>query len=181
MKRGDKTCAKRDEAKLAGQARYFTGNPCSRGHVSDRYTAGGACVDCTRDHNAQLHRERTDERKEYMRARGKIARTSKDLWAAELLRSARKRARDRGIEFDIKPTDLALPEFCPVFGVRLVYDAYEPRANRPSLDRTDNRKGYVADNVRVISYRANQIKNDANADELRQVLHYVESMAETGR
>lgn len=49
----------------------------------------------------------------------------------------------------------------------------EPKSHRPSLDRTDNRKGYVRGNVRVISFRANQIKNDASADELRALAEYV--------
>jgi len=27
--------------------RYFTGNPCKRGHISERYTISGMCCDCS--------------------------------------------------------------------------------------------------------------------------------------
>lgn len=33
------------EAKAQGLKRYFTGKPCDKGHISERYTAG-ACVKC---------------------------------------------------------------------------------------------------------------------------------------
>lgn len=46
--------------------------------------------------------------------------------------------------------------------------------NSPSLDRMIPALGYVASNVRVISYRANAIKRDATLDELRALVAYVE-------
>ena len=36
----------RDEARTQGLTRYFTGKPCRRGHVGERYANGGACVVC---------------------------------------------------------------------------------------------------------------------------------------
>jgi hypothetical protein len=30
--------------------RYFTGKPCKHGHISERYTASGACVECSLIH-----------------------------------------------------------------------------------------------------------------------------------
>jgi hypothetical protein len=111
-----------------------------------------------------------------MRERGRATRLSRDTWAAEVLRAARTRAAKMGVDFDITTDDVELPDVCPVLGVALVYDALEPRAQRPSLDRTDNSKGYVAGNVRVISFRANQIKNDATSVELAMVLAYVRDM-----
>jgi hypothetical protein len=51
----------RREAKAAGLKKYFTGKPCSRGHVLPRYTSGG-CEECERVRNReyQKHRRRTD-------------------------------------------------------------------------------------------------------------------------
>lgn len=34
------------EAKLVGAKRYFTGEPCRRGHIVERYTCSGNCVEC---------------------------------------------------------------------------------------------------------------------------------------
>ncbi len=36
----------RSEAKQKGLSRYFTGKPCPRGHVCERWTDNGNCVDC---------------------------------------------------------------------------------------------------------------------------------------
>lgn len=36
----------RSDATGAGAERYFTGSVCSRGHMSDRYTSTGNCVEC---------------------------------------------------------------------------------------------------------------------------------------
>jgi 5-methylcytosine-specific restriction endonuclease McrA len=38
----------RSEAKAAGLRRYFTGQPCLRGHVVERITLDGQCVQCKR-------------------------------------------------------------------------------------------------------------------------------------
>ena len=42
-------------------------------------------------------------------------------------------------------------------------------------DRVVPALGYVPSNIRVISFRANRIKSDASAAELRAVLEYVEA------
>lgn len=35
---------------------YFTGKPCKRGHISERYKASKGCVECTKDHRAEQHK-----------------------------------------------------------------------------------------------------------------------------
>jgi len=37
-----------EEAYAAGRIRYFTGEPCSAGHVDERYVRGGHCITCHR-------------------------------------------------------------------------------------------------------------------------------------
>ena len=39
--------ALRDKAANTGQVRYHTGVPCKRGHMADRWTSSGACIECT--------------------------------------------------------------------------------------------------------------------------------------
>lgn len=39
----------RAEAKALGLKRYFTGEPCKNGHVAEKDTSGGGCVECRRE------------------------------------------------------------------------------------------------------------------------------------
>lgn len=39
----------REQAKSAGMTRYFTGEPCKHGHITERRTLNGHCLQCDRD------------------------------------------------------------------------------------------------------------------------------------
>lgn len=107
-----------------------------------------------------------------------VDRDPKGTWLRKIFGRAKARAKKRGLPYDEKCPDLKLPDVCPVLGIALVYpNALKNKRspNSPSLDRLDNPIGYVATNLRVISFRANALKNDATAAELRAVLRYVES------
>ncbi len=39
---------RQSEALAAGERRYVSGKPCRRGHYGERYTNGGACIECIR-------------------------------------------------------------------------------------------------------------------------------------
>ncbi len=81
-----------------------------------------------------------------------------------------------GKEFTINFGELDWPEYCPVLGIKLDYFAEgKPNDNSPSFDRVDNNKGYVKDNVQIISYKANRIKNDVLINELKLILEYMEN------
>lgn len=41
------------EAKALGRKTYFTGVPCKRGHIAERYTATRTCVTCSTNHRAE--------------------------------------------------------------------------------------------------------------------------------
>lgn len=92
---------------------------------------------------------------------------------------ARTRALKMGKEFTISEADVKVPEFCPVLGLKLRMELGHRMAKDTSLslDRIDNSRGYVPGNVRVISMRANTIKSDATAAELRAVADYVDREA----
>ena len=92
-----------------------------------------------------------------------------------LLRGARRRAKRKGIPFEITAADIERPEFCPVLGLRLVYGAsgksrrlYENGA-AASLDRIKNERGYVKNNVLIVSLRANLLKGQASIAELQKI------------
>ena len=38
----------REQAIAPGWKRYYTGRPCRKGHLSERYVNGGACIQCIR-------------------------------------------------------------------------------------------------------------------------------------
>lgn len=58
----------RKEAKALGLKRYFTGKPCCRGHVAERYTTGN-CLDCMKEDSVGRRCPRTDKMREKDRAR----------------------------------------------------------------------------------------------------------------
>jgi|SRR5579859_5946110 len=92
-----------------------------------------------------------------------------------MLRGAKYRAKVQGLPFSVTEQDIRMPKRCPVLGIRLVFGKGRCQAQSPSLDRIIPAKGYVRGNVRVISHRANTIKNDATLRELRAVLRYMEA------
>jgi hypothetical protein len=49
----------RASAALAGSVRFFTGIPCKRGHLADRFTSNGGCADCI---NVQVSKRGTNVR-----------------------------------------------------------------------------------------------------------------------
>lgn len=92
------------------------------------------------------------------------------------LRALRNKALAKGIPFSITAADLLpLPTHCPALGTPLVYELGRGRGawdDAPSVDRIIPALGYVPGNVVVVSQRANRIKNDATAEELRAIADF---------
>jgi len=88
-----------------------------------------------------------------------------------ILSRIKHRAAKSGIPFNLTKEDIQIPTHCPILGLELNWNqgkGYHP--NSPSVDRIRPKLGYVKGNVRVISARANLLKNDATAEELTKVL-----------
>lgn len=85
-----------------------------------------------------------------------------------LLGSIQSRCKKGDIPFDLSLGDIVIPEYCPILGIPLFRNIGKPGAtkNSPSVDRIDPKKGYTKDNIQVISYKANTMKNDATAEQL---------------
>lgn len=88
-----------------------------------------------------------------------------------MLRAARARAKDKGLPFNISINDFSIPETCPALGVEITLGGGD---TAPSLDRIVPALGYVKGNVVVLSHRANRIKNNASAHELRRIAEFLE-------
>jgi hypothetical protein len=81
---------------------------------------------------------------------------------------AKARAKKENFAFTITEEYLAalIPKFCPVLGIKLDGSIVD---SRPSIDKIIPELGYVPGNVAVISFRANSIKRNATAFELKAV------------
>lgn len=93
--------------------------------------------------------------------------------------NAKSRAKQRGICFTVKFEDIYWPEKCPVFKCGFNYSGGGRGYSHwlPSFDRIDPKQGYVPGNVQIISARANRLKCDANIEELKRLVEYLEVFA----
>jgi hypothetical protein len=100
-----------------------------------------------------------------------IKNNNKQNLAHYMFKNTKSRALKFGIEFNITEEDIIIENTCPVLGISIEYVGNgKPTHNSPSIDRIDNNKGYVKGNVRVISWRANNLKRDATVEELEKIL-----------
>jgi hypothetical protein len=85
-----------------------------------------------------------------------------------LLKSAKQRSVKYNHEFNIDLTDIIIPEYCPLLGIKIEprEGGHGPKDSSPSLDRIDNTKGYIKGNVWVISWLANKMKATATNEQL---------------
>jgi hypothetical protein len=99
-------------------------------------------------------------------------------WEQKIVGECRRRAKKKGVPFDMKESDLhdprtgKLPEFCPIFKqIRIDYNAGPDRRCWPSVDRIVPELGYVSGNVWVISFGANTWKsNGSNSEERARII-----------
>jgi len=90
----------------------------------------------------------------------------------------KSRSRRKGLPFDLTPEHVLslIPAdgLCPAIGIPIVFGKKLNRSS-PSIDRVIPALGYVIGNVRVISHRANSMKQDCTkSDELRRVADYMD-------
>lgn len=94
--------------------------------------------------------------------------------AYTMLIAARYRAKKTGVTCTIVEADIFIPSICPVLGIPLApatTGKWSPGS--PSLDRIIPEIGYVKGNVRVISWRANNLKRDGTAEEFERIAAYI--------
>jgi hypothetical protein len=155
----------REEAQQQGLYRYFNGKPCRKGHIGQKYVSNLSCVECKNIKTKSLeHRKISKENYEELGTK-----FIKAMWWR-----AKKRAEKSGIEFDIELGDIDIPKVCPVFGFQFEVGVGKgPTDKSPSLDRIDNAKGYVKNNVQVISFKANRMKSDCTVYDVEKLLCYM--------
>lgn len=96
----------------------------------------------------------------------------------EKLRMTRGNCKRSGIEFNIKLNDMINPDWLyvdPVFG-----NKWESKGDySPSIDRIDPNKGYIPENVQIISWRANRLKFNALPSEIHQLSNFLKKTNQT--
>lgn len=91
-----------------------------------------------------------------------------------LLQLAKQRAKRDGADFSVTLADIEITTHCPMLGLAFAWDNSIRQDNSPSIDRIENHLGYVPGNVWLVSNRANSIKRDATAEELRMMVSALE-------
>lgn len=104
------------------------------------------------------------------RERLKSENPSRAIWS-----EVRRRARRKGIPFDIEVEDVIVPTTCPILGIPLTFGEGQACDNSPSIDRLDPTRGYVKGNCFVISNKANRMKQDNTLADFRKIVAYIES------
>lgn len=97
--------------------------------------------------------------------------------ALALLQNANQRAKKKNLLCNITINDIIIPEICPVLCIPLVLGTGRFHDNSPTLDRINPGLGYIPGNVRVISWRANMLKNNATIEELKKILDDAERLS----
>lgn len=142
------------------------------------------CKECRRleyKENKNVREQALNRAKEYYQNKKEEVLTKKRKFYREnvkkkMLSSAKTRAKKKNVPFDLTEEDIFVPEFCPVLGIPLKVSDKCSTSNSPSLDRIIPEKGYVKNNIVVISHKANTIKNDATIDELKKIVNFYEKL-----
>lgn len=117
-------------------------------------------LDYHKNNYAKIKEQRKDYTKEYLQDKGNRS--------FVMYSNAKSRALKFNLDFNIEPSDVVIPEICPLLELPITLEVGNGRLkNGPSLDRIDNSKGYIKGNVQVICNLANTMKNSATAEELR--------------
>ena len=161
----------RKKAKEAGLSTYFTGRPCKRGHLSERFTSTWICVDCSRMNLYQSDRDR------YRNMENTL------LYQ---FRQRKNYALKKGVPFTIAYEELYQPEVCPVLGIKLNYGwggnlGHLRDPAKATIDKVIPALGYILGNVFIISWRANKLKSDMTMDELEKILNYMKKGINNGK
>ena len=96
-----------------------------------------------------------------------------------LFHLAKRRALKKGLLFTITMQDVKTKfpkdNICPVTKKPFLF-GMDNRDSNPSIDRIDNTKGYTYDNIAVVSYIANRIKNNlTNFDIFKNIVNFYEN------
>ena len=139
------------------------------------------CNSCRRfGEREKLKLKMQQRRQDYPAYMNEIARKShlkarKERPSSFLLYCVKSRSQKKGLPFNLTMDDIVIPEVCPILGIPLQFTTTgQATDNSPSIDRVIPGLGYVKGNVRIISKRANTIKNFGTIEEHQKVIEYMQ-------
>lgn len=101
----------------------------------------------------------------------------------KVLSQLRWRARQRSVPCTLTVQDvkhlLEKTVVCPVLGLELKHAPLKRTDASPSIDRVKPDGGYTLENVAVISWRANKLKNNASLAELQAIVAWMKTQEQT--
>tara|TARA_R110002096_G_C14136356_1_gene682416 strand:+ start:35 stop:562 length:528 start_codon:yes stop_codon:yes gene_type:complete len=140
------------------------------------------CTQCITEkrklsYHKDIEKTKAKQKASYLKHRSKRLVSHRDYYIKNkdkaLWLSARNRARQKGLPFDIAVEDINIPENCPILGIKIARDNSVMKDDSPTLDRLYPELGYVKGNVNVISNKANRMKNDATVEEVSLLLEWL--------
>lgn len=93
-----------------------------------------------------------------------------------LYNSAKRRAKEKGLDFNIDKNDIKVFKNCPLLRIKLIRGKEIFHDGSPTIDRINNKKGYVKGNVHVISHKANRMKNNSTLGQLKTLVKNLEKL-----
>lgn len=152
----------RKEAIAAGVPVFRTGKPCRRGHLSERQTASGTCVECLRlwriskrgGEASKAYYEANKDAFKVNARRYQLTQKTERPWAGPI-RTSRLRARERNLEHTLTSGwgKRTFNGVCAISGLPFRVDesgSPGPKPFSPTIDRIDPTKGYTPENSRFV-------------------------------
>lgn len=137
---------------------------------------GKLCIDCGKTRPLEEFYRRSEGSIDGHRSKCKQCYNSGRYPVQRLLTAIKSRAKKSGILFSLTPSNIKIPDRCPVLNMPLRWGWQHGgrgyRDDSPSIDRLDPELGYVPGNVVVVSHRANRLRSDAAVWELEAILEF---------
>ncbi len=160
--------AKKIENGIQECSKCKTALPLSFFYKSNHHKSGfdGKCKACRKIYYLEWTREKGGLQKKLIQSRNWYKKNPEKY----IYTNAKNNAKQRSIEFSLTIEDIVIPDICPLLGIKIERTFGEGRHDAlPSIDRLNPKLGYVKDNVKIISFLANRMKNNATAEQIKKL------------